>query len=107
MRLISKIQQVTVTDANLLYNGSITIGRNILRAANLNPYDMVHVNCLDTGNHWETYIIEGEDNVVCLNGAAAHHFSRGDRVHILHYGIAPSDSVPTIVYCDEDNNVVS
>jgi aspartate 1-decarboxylase len=106
MRLLSKIQQVTVTEANLLYEGSITISKDILDAAGLTAFDMVHVNSLTTGAHWETYIIEGKDGEVCLNGAAARHFDRGDEIHILHYGEAPKGSSPVIVHCDRSNRVV-
>ncbi len=85
-KLIGKLT-VTVSDANINYEGSITIGKDLMALVNFSEYDMVHVNSIDTGKHWETYVIPGEDGEVCLNGAAANHFNIGERVHILLYGI--------------------
>ena len=85
-KLIAKLT-VGVTDANVNYVGSITIGRDLMALVGFKEYDMVHVNCLDTGKHWETYVIPGDDGSVCLNGAAANHFNIGDRVHIILYGM--------------------
>ena len=96
-RLIAKLT-VKVTDANREYDGSITIDRKMMALVDFKEYDMVHVNCLDTGKHWETYVIPGDDGEVCLNGAAANHFNIGDRVHILLYGITDREIVyPKIV----------
>ena len=96
-KLIAKLT-VTVSDANIEYEGSITIGRDLMALVDFKEYDMVHVNCLDTGKHWETYVLSGDDGDVCLNGAAANHFNIGDRVHILLYGISDRNIVyPKIV----------
>jgi len=96
-RLIAKLT-VAVTDANIDYDGSIAIGRDLMALVGFKEYDMVHVNCLDTGKHWETYVIPGDDGEVCLNGAAANHFNIGDKVHILLYGITDRVNVyPKIV----------
>ena len=84
-KLKSKIHSAIVTDANKDYEGSITICADLMRKAEINEFDMVHVNCKDTGVHWETYAIAGEKDEICLNGAAAHHFNIGDDVHILTY----------------------
>jgi len=96
-KLIAKLT-TTVTGANLDYDGSITLGRDLMALVDFKEYDMVHVNCIDTGNHWETYVISGEGGEVCLNGAAANHFKIGDRVHILLYGMTDKEKVyPKIV----------
>ena len=69
----SKIHRATITQAELHYEGSLTISAELMRAADILPYEMVHVYNVSNGNRFETYAIEGEENtgVICLNGAAA------------------------------------
>ena len=104
-RLKCKIHNVRVTDANREYEGSITIDRGLMLAARIGHYDLVHINCIDTGKHWETYAIPGGDGEICLNGAAANHFDIGDRVHILCYSIYEHGEYhePKIVNCNDKN----
>jgi aspartate 1-decarboxylase len=83
--LYSKISSVIVTGAKRDYEGTITLCPDLMRRAGLKHFDMVHVNCKNTGKHWETYVIPGKRNECCLNGAAANHFNIGDDVHILCY----------------------
>ena len=81
----AKIHRAMVTDGNLEYPGSITIGRNMLEASGIVPFELVHVNSVTTGNHWETYVIPGEDGEIILNGAPAHHFKCDDIVVIMAF----------------------
>ncbi len=69
----SKIHRATITQAELHYEGSLTISAELMRAADILPYEMVHVYNVSNGERFETYAIEGEENsgVICLNGAAA------------------------------------
>ena len=55
--LKSKIHRASVTDANLDYEGSITIDENLIKRANLNIYEKVHVLDITNGNRIETYVI--------------------------------------------------
>ncbi len=83
----SKIHRATVTDADLNYNGSITIDADLLKAAGILPYEQVHVVNINNGARFETYVIEGAAGTgeVCLNGAAARLVQRGDLVIIITY----------------------
>ena len=105
-RLKSKIHIVRVTDANVNYEGSIILCPRIMRAAGLYEWDAVFVNNVETGKHWETYVISGKHRDVCLNGAAAKHFNIGDRVHILQYHYTSDVEMPKLVYCNDKNEVV-
>lgn len=109
--LKSKIHRATVTDANVDYEGSITIDADLLEAASILPFEQVHVLNVSSGARLQTYAIEGErgSGVVCVNGAAAHLVGRGDVVIILSYDqVAEPDArgwQPTLVYVDEKNEI--
>jgi aspartate 1-decarboxylase len=111
--LKSKIHRATVTQADLHYVGSITIGRDLLEAADILPYELVHVLDVDNGSRLETYAIEGErgSGEICINGAAARLISPGDTVLILSYQTIldeeARDVQPKILLMDEANRVVS
>ncbi|MCJ7604714.1 MAG: aspartate 1-decarboxylase [Dehalococcoidales bacterium] len=109
MMLKSKIHRATVTDANINYEGSITIDRNLMDAADMLPFEQVHVLNINNGARFTTYIIEGERGKgdICLNGAAARLAVKGDLVIILTYTQVPEEDLPTyrprIVRVDENN----
>lgn len=85
-RLSAKIHNGVVNEANLDYEGSITIGKSLLKASGINPYDKVQVLNITNGNRIETYVIEGSIlREIELNGAAANLFAKGDRVIIIAY----------------------
>jgi aspartate 1-decarboxylase len=86
--LKSKIHRVKVTDANLEYIGSITIDEDLMDAADLFPYEKVHVLNMTNGERLETYVIKGRrgSGVIELNGPAAHKGKIGDIVIVLSYG---------------------
>jgi aspartate 1-decarboxylase len=107
--LKSKIHRATVMDADIHYEGSITIDRHLMELADLVTYEQVHVWDLDNGSRLETYVIEGApgSGEICMNGAAARMIHKGDRVIIASFIDAP-DSIasnyhPRIVFVDERN----
>jgi len=105
----SKIHRATVTDANIDYEGSITIDRDLMDAADIVEYEQVHVLNINNGARFTTYVIEGErgSGQICLNGAAARLAVKGDLVIIITYTqIADEDLKnykPVIVLVDENN----
>jgi aspartate 1-decarboxylase len=107
--LKSKIHRATVTEANLHYEGSITIDRMLMDAAGLIEFEQVHVYDIDNGNRFSTYVIAGEpgSGIICLNGAAARMASGGDLVIIACYAVYDEkelkDFRPTVVYVDKNN----
>jgi aspartate 1-decarboxylase len=78
-----KLHCVRVTDACLNYEGSITIGRDLMKAAGMVPFQLVHINSMANAEHWETYVIPGRSGEICLNGCPARLFQAGDQVIIL------------------------
>ncbi len=109
----SKIHRATVRFANLDYIGSITIDSDLMKAADLIPYEKVQVANISNGERFETYVIEGEPGSgdIGLNGAAARKGSVGDLVIIIAYGHMDkkeaSDFKPAIVHVDSANKAVS
>jgi aspartate 1-decarboxylase len=109
--LKSKIHRARVTDANLEYEGSITLDQDLMEAAGLLEYEMVHVLDVDNGSRLQTYVIRGGRGTgeVAINGAAARLVQRGDRVIILGYATLPEvearTCVPKLVYVDGENRI--
>ncbi len=110
--LKSKIHRATVTEADLHYVGSITVDSELLRQADILPYERVQVVDIDNGNRLETYIIEGEagSGVVCINGAAARLIHKGDKVIIFSFWVINDEEAarvkPKILYVDGNNQVI-
>ncbi len=104
-----KIHRAVVTDADIHYEGSITIDRRLMDLADLIPYEQVNVWDLDNGNRLTTYVIEGErdSGEICMNGAAARLVHKGDRVIISCFISVPDHEAgsfhPKIVFVDENN----
>jgi len=92
--------------------GSITIDEALMEAADILPYEKVHVVDVDNGARLETYTIAGERNsgVICLNGAAARLVQPGDKVIILAYNYITEEEAkkvqPKLVFVDEKNRIV-
>jgi aspartate 1-decarboxylase len=109
--LRSKIHRATVTGADPDYEGSITIDPDLIRAAGMAEYELVHVADITNGVRLETYVIAGEpgSGVICMNGAAARVVNVGDKVIIMAYVQAdeplPADWRPAIVLVDENNRI--
>ena len=110
--LKSKVHRATVTEANLNYEGSLTLDKELMDAANLLPFEKIHVLNVTNGERFETYVIEGAPNSgqVCLNGAAARRGTRGDLVIIVSYSACSEEEAreikPDIVFVDENNRIV-
>ncbi len=110
--LIGKIHRAKVTEADLNYVGSITIDEELMEAANIGEYELVHVWNIDNGERFETYTIKGKrgSGVICLNGAAARKVSVGDRVIIAAFGLVDEKELeshkPSIVIVDDNNKIV-
>ena len=104
-----KIHRATVTDANLAYEGSITLDPVLMELADILPHEQVHVYDVDNGNRLVTYAIEGRPGSgdVCLNGAAARLVSIGDRVIVVSYAEVEEAEArawtPKVVRVDERN----
>lgn len=113
--LKSKIHRAVVTGADLNYMGSITIDAELMRAADMLPYEKVVVLDVENGARFETYAIEGApgSGTICLNGAAARMVQVGDHVIILTYVEVEasakelSEWQPRLVFVDEDNRIVT
>lgn len=106
----SKLHNVTVTEANLNYVGSITIDEELMEAANILENEKVQVVNNNNGERIETYVIKGErgSGVICLNGAAARKVAVGDIVIIITYAMMPFEQAkefkPTFVFPDTTTN---
>ena len=109
--LKSKIHRATVTDADLHYEGSITIDRDLMDAANLLEYEKVAILDINNGARFETYVIEGPRGKgdICLNGAAARMVQKGDLVIIVSYCTLNEEEIashkPALVFVDEKNHI--
>lgn len=110
--LRSKIHRARVTAGNIDYVGSITIDKRLMEAADMLPYEMVHVLNVNTGARFQTYAIEGEagSGDIVVNGAAARLASKGDTVIILSYCSVSDEEArriePRLVYVDANNAIV-
>ena len=109
--LKGKIHRATVTQAEVDYIGSITIDQQLMDAAGILEYEKVQVADVETGSRLETYVISGEpgSGVICLNGAAAHLVTPGDKVIIMCYAqMTPEEArenQPRVVFVDEHNKI--
>jgi aspartate 1-decarboxylase len=106
----SKLHQMVVTEANLMYEGSITIDQDLLDQAQLLPYEKVQVLNITNGQRLETYTIPGKrgSRVCCLNGAAARLTQIGDRIIVIAYAeMSPEEAQahkPRVIVVDDQNN---
>jgi aspartate 1-decarboxylase len=111
--LKSKIHRARITDANLNYEGSITIDETLMEVADMLPYEQVHVLDIDNGARFLTYVITGErgSGEICINGAAARLVSIGDKVIILSYSTVTEEEAgkakPKLIYVNERNAIES
>jgi len=109
--LRGKIHRATVTEANLDYEGSLTVDLELIEAASLAPYEKIDVYNVTNGNRFSTYLIQGprHSGVICVNGAAAHLARDGDKIIITGYGLATIAEVkthrPRVVVVDEENRI--
>jgi aspartate 1-decarboxylase len=109
----SKIHLARVTQADLDYEGSVTIDESLMQAAEILPYEKVHIWNRTNGSRLETYALPGESGsgVICVNGAAAHHAHPGDIVIIATFAEVDDDAEarawrPIVVHVDAQNRIV-
>lgn len=111
--LKSKIHRATVTEANLEYNGSVTIDRELMDAADIVEYEQVQIYNITSGTRLTTYAIIGEpgSGVICINGAAAHLVKPQDLVIIASYAEYKEKEArrhqPKVVLVDSQNSQVA
>ena len=107
----AKIHRATVTEANVAYEGSITIDRRLMDATDLLPNEAVCVWNVTNGNRFETYVVEGarDSGCICVNGAAAHLVRPGDLVIIAAFTWMDEEAArrhePKVVFVDEHNRM--
>ncbi len=108
----SKIHRAKITQAELNYEGSLTIDRELMEAADILEYEKVSVVNINNGERFETYVIPGDrgSRVICLNGAAARKGHPGDRIIIITYANFDESELaghkPKVVLVDENNDIV-
>src|SRR5512145_3049338 len=109
----SKIHRATVTQADLDYEGSVTIDEDLMDAAGFWNYEAVQIWNITRGTRIQTYAIKGErgSGVICINGAAAHLNKPGDLVIIATFAELEESEArahePTIVFVDRTNKIVA
>ena len=107
----SKIHRAVITDADLEYEGSITLDPELMEAADIREFEYVHIWNVTRGTRLQTYTLRGEpgSRVCCINGAAAHLMKKGDRVIIATFTDLEEAELegfkPTVVLVDENNNI--
>lgn len=108
----SKIHRAVVTEADLEYEGSLTIDATLMEAADIVEHEMVHVWNVTRGTRLVTYAITGErdSGTICINGAAAHGNEPGDLVIIATFAQMDEAEarahVPKVIRVDENNRIV-
>jgi aspartate 1-decarboxylase len=109
--LKSKVHQAVVTETNLEYEGSLTLDEALMEAADLVPFEQVHVLNITNGERFVTYLIKGgkDSGVVGVNGAAAHKASIGDKLIIVSYTSMDDEEIsffiPRVIIVDEKNKI--
>ena len=107
--LKSKLHRGRVTQACLHYEGSVTVDKDLLKAAGILPFEQVDVYNVTNGARFTTYAIEGAPGEITINGAAAHLAKAGDRVIICAYAEMDEREAkafkPSILLLDEGNTV--
>lgn len=105
----SKLHQATVTDADLNYEGSVSIDPALCDQARLHQYEQVDIYNINNGARFTTYVIFGKPGEVCLNGAAARHVQKGDKVIIVSYASFDANEAtnhtPIALMLDDHNKV--
>ena len=113
MKLISicksKIHRATITECDLNYVGSISVDQDLLDAAGIVDGEQVHIWNINNGERLETYAIPGErgSRVICLNGAAAHKASVGDKIIIAAFCWTDEPVVRKVVLVDDENRIAN
>jgi len=107
----SKIANGVVTEAELHYEGSITIDEDLIKAVNIFPGEKVEVLNINNGNRFNTYVIVGKagSGRICLNGPAARLGLVGDQIIVLSYALMTSEEAKEhqikVIHLGEDNKI--
>jgi aspartate 1-decarboxylase len=107
----SKLHNVTVTESNLDYEGSLALDGNLLKAAGMIPFEQVHVYNVTNGERFSTYLIKAKEGsgTAAVYGAAAHRAAVGDKLIVVSYVLMGDEEtefiVPRIVILDERNGI--
>lgn len=106
--LKSKLHRAMITEADVEYEGSIEIPRDLMDAADLWPGEKVLVASITTGARLETYVLEGAPGTgkILINGGAAHVIKAGERVTIMAFAVSETQVQPQTVLLDEKNRVL-
>ncbi|MDX1438462.1 MAG: aspartate 1-decarboxylase [Rubricoccaceae bacterium] len=106
----AKLHRLTVTEADLYYEGSVTLDAELLEASKILPYEKVQIVNVNNGARLETYTIPAEpgSRTVCLNGPAARLCSPGDQIIVMTYAEMTAEEAathrPRVVLVDQKNN---
>lgn len=109
--LSAKIHRATVTGADVDYEGSVTVPPELLAAADIHPYESVHIWNVTRGTRLETYAIAGSQGSsdICANGAAAHLVRPGDQIILASYAFVPDEEVsqhrPKLIFVNDSNQI--
>ena len=109
--LRAKLHRATITEADLSYEGSLTIDKDLLDAVGIVPFERVKVYNINNGERFDTYAIEGKSGsgIIGLNGAAARKGMVGDLIIIVTFGFYPEEELetyhPMIALMDENNRI--
>lgn len=109
--LEAKIHKARVTETHQDYEGSLTLDESLMEAAEMIPYEQVHVYNISNGERFITYLIKGKKDtgVVGINGAAAHKAKVGDELIIASYVVMEEEKTgffsPKIIIVDEKNRI--
>ena len=110
--LKSKLHRAIITDVHLDYEGSCAIDENLMKAASINEYEMLHIYNLNNGNRFVTYAIKAEkgSEIISLNGAAAFKGNKNDLVIVCTYceidELKVKSHKPKLIYLKENKNVI-
>ncbi|MFC1559472.1 aspartate 1-decarboxylase [Candidatus Margulisiibacteriota bacterium] len=103
----SKLHRLTVTETNIDYEGSITIDKKLLAAADIVVGEKVQIINISNALRFETYAIEGKSGEACLNGGAARLAAPGDKIIVISYGIFSDSETktykPKVILVDGNN----
>lgn len=109
--LKSKLHNATVTKVKLDYSGSLSIDKNLIKKANIKPYEKIDVFNMNNGNRFSTYAIPAEKGMICINGAAARLAMPGDKLIIVSYcmldQIEAQKHKPIVLILGEKNKIIS
>lgn len=106
--LKSKLHRAMITDADVEYEGSIEIPRDLMDAADIWAGEKVLVASITTGARLETYVLEGKPGTgkILINGGAAHLIKAGERVAIMAFALSETPVASKNLLLDEKNNIV-